>query len=363
MSMPSSSQTVALDSMTEAHLRRLPKRLYWFRILGMCLVSLPVIAVLHELRAPWPSWAWMFFSCFLWPHLARLLVWRSADPFRAELRNLMIDSAVIGTMAPLMHFNLLPSVLLCTLTASDKLQVAIRGLLLRSLPVMALAILAGSVVVGFQVHVQTRMTVILACLPILVIYTLATSRGTYRLLRRTQRQNLQLAALSQRDALTGLQSRGFWEQRAQALLQQHQADGSTALLMLLDVDEFKRINDEHGHGAGDDVLTAIAGLLRQHLPDSAHVGRFGGDEFVAAMSVPAAEATHIAEALRQAVAVLQFPQLSGFQPSVSIGIAVAPPGCADLREWMEIADRAMYRAKRTGRNRVVDARALQGDGA
>jgi diguanylate cyclase len=194
----------------------------------------------------------------------------------------------------------------------------------------------------------------LACLPIMVIHTLAVSLSSYRLVRRVQKQNRQLEALNRRDALTGVQSRGFWEQQAQALLRQSQADGGAATLLLLDADEFKRVNDCHGHGVGDDALCAIADLLRRRLPAGSHAGRLGGDEFVVALPVAMGAAARVAESVRAEIEALAFPRTPGLCISVSIGLAAAPGPGLDLREWIEAADRALYRAKHAGRNRVAD---------
>ncbi|WP_176693104.1 diguanylate cyclase [Arenimonas terrae] len=339
-------------------LRSLPRRTYRFRVLGMGLAALPLIAVMRELDSPWPVWAWMGLGCFLWPHLAYLLARRSADPFRAELRNFVLDSFFAGSWVPLMHFNLMPSVVLLAVVSADKINSGIRGLWLRSLPGMLLAIVAGGLLTGFAFAPVTSLTVMMASLPILVIHTLAVSLSSYQLVRRVQQQNLLLEALNQRDALTGLDSRSHWEEQSLALLQRHQASGEPATLMLIDADRFKGINDRYGHGAGDDVLRAIADLLRRELQGVGHAGRLGGDEFVVALPAGLAQARDVAERLRGAVAALQFARTPGLQGSVSIGLAPAPAAPLGLREWLEAADRALYRAKHDGRNRTAGSDAL-----
>ena len=246
-------------------LQSLPERTYRFRVLGMGLASLPLIAVMYELQSPWPAWAWMVFGCFVWPHLAYAVARRSRDPFHAELRNFELDSCLAGSWLPLMHFNLMPSVVLLTVVTADKINSGIRGLWLRSLPGVVIAMLAAGLFTGFAWQPQSSVTVVLASLPILVIHTLAVSLSSYQLVRRVQQQNLQLEALSQRDALTGLDSRRYWEAQAESLLRRHQAGDEPATLMLIDADRFKDINDRYGHGVGDDVLRAIADVMRREL--------------------------------------------------------------------------------------------------
>lgn len=334
-----------------SHLKTLHRRTYPLRMLGMGLACLPVSAVMWELRSPPVVWAWMLFTCLLWPHLAYLLARNSPDPLRTELRNFVFDSFIAASWVPLMHFNALPSAVLLTVVMADKINTGVRGLWLRSLPGMVVALLGGGAITGFAFLPQTSLLVLLASLPILIIHTLAVSLVSYRLVRKVQKQNLQLEQLSREDALTGLASRGHWQNLAEQLLQRHLAEGCHATVMLLDVDEFKTINDRHGHGAGDDVLRGIADLIRAHLSAECHAGRLGGDEFAVALPLSLAEAEAAAERIRLAVASLQFPRSPDLRCSISIGIA-KPDHELGLREWVEVADRALYRAKHAGRNRT-----------
>jgi diguanylate cyclase len=348
-------EPIAPGQLRATRLQTLPQRTYRFRTLGMGLAALPVGAVLAELGAPWPAWAWMVFSCLLWPHLAYWLARRAPDPFLAELRNFVGDSMFAGSWAPLMHFNLLPSVVLVTVVTADKVNAGVRGLWLRSLPWMAGGMLMAGLLSGFAFAPMSSMRVILACLPIMVIHTLAVSLGSYKLVRRVQRQNLQLEELSRIDALTGLDGRRHWEAQAEAMLQAHRERGTPATLMLVDVDRFKLINDRHGHAVGDDVLRAIAERLRAALPPESHAGRLGGDEFVVALPCDLASAAGAAEAVRAVVESLEFPRSPGLRCSVSLGLASAPGGVLGLREWLEAADRSLYAAKSAGRNRTAGA--------
>src|SRR5690606_34299143 len=97
-----------------------------------------------------------------WPALAHAIARRSRDPYRAELRNLLVDSAIAGAWVPLLHFNLLPSVLLLTLTTVDKISSGVPRLWLRSLPGMGLALLASGLATGFAWAPSTSIAVMLA---------------------------------------------------------------------------------------------------------------------------------------------------------------------------------------------------------
>jgi len=338
-----------------ASLQALPRRTYPLRMLGMGLAFLPLAAVMYENDGHWLGWAWAVFGGFLWPQLARWLAMRSADPFAAERRNFLIDSMLAGSWVPLIAFNVLPSVLLLTVVTADKVNSGIRGLWWRSLPGMLAAMIVSGMLTGFVTQPYTSMPVLLASLPIVVIHTLAVSISSYKLVRRVQRQNQQLEALNRVDALTGLLARGHWESQAGTLLQHHHGSGAPATLMLVDIDHFKLINDRHGHSIGDDVLRAIAKATLEALPPGSQAGRLGGDEFVVAMSVDIATALPVAERLRHATEALRLPHAPDLRCSISIGLAAARPGTADLRAWIEAADRALYRAKHAGRNRTEES--------
>jgi len=335
------------------HLHTLPQRTYRLRVLGMALAALPTGMVLHELRASWPFWAWIVFTCLLWPHLAYLMARRSNDPFRAELRNFVIDSIFAGSWVPMMNFNTLPSVMLITTVMADKINAGVRGLWQRSLPGMLLAIVAGGALTGFAFQPHTSMSVMLLTLPIVIIHAMVVSLSSYRLVRRVQTQNQQLKAMTQRDALTRLDSRDHWQTQAASLLAQHRNGGQAATLLLLDADNFKHVNDQYGHAIGDDVLRAIAQCIRNTLRTDSIAGRIGGDEFVVAMPAALPEARAAAERLRASIAAMRFAPIPNLRCSISIGLAEPPATGLGLVEWVEAADRALYRAKNAGRNRTA----------
>ena len=334
-------------------LHALPRRTYPFRVLGMGLAFLPLAVVLWELRAHWLAWAWIVACGLLWPHVAYLLARRSPRPLEAELRNFVVDSAMAGSWVPLMHFNVLPSAVLLAVVSADKFNTGVRGLWLRALPATLVGAGAVALLTGAAAQPYSSMPVVVASLPILIIHTLAVSLGSYKLVRRVQRQNLQLEAVSRTDALTGLSNRRYWEEQAQAMLGRQAASAHGASLLLIDVDRFKGINDRHGHAVGDDVLRAIAAVLRAEVPEDGQCGRLGGDEFVVALPLAPDAAAGVADCLREAVQSLDFPRQPGLRCSLSIGIAPAPEGVLGLREWIEAADRALYRAKDAGRNQLA----------
>lgn len=331
----------------------MPKTIYPLRVLGMGMGGLLVASVLYERQAPALHWTLWAFSILLWPHVAYLLARYSTDPFRAEKRNLLMDSAIAAMMVPLMQFNLLPSVVLVALTLADNFSTGIRRLWLHALPVASGAGLVATLLLQPVPVLESSLRVVLFTLPVLILHTLAVSVASYRLIRTVSQQNRQLEMLRRMDAHSGLYARGHWQEQADTLLQRHHASGEPACMLMIDIDHFKRINDTHGHTAGDEVIGAVAQAIRHCVRAQDCAGRYGGDEFavVCGNTLPQ-EAMAIAQRIRQGIEVLRLPALEQLRLTTSIGLAPAKQRHRVLRDWMNDADMALYRAKEAGRNQV-----------
>ena len=172
------------------------------------------------------------------------------------------------------------------------------------------------------------------------------------------RDNVQMsieAAIT--DALTGLHNRRYMETHLNALVEQAASHGKPIVVLVLDIDFFKAINDTHGHDAGDDVLREFALRIRKSIRNIDLASRYGGEEFVIVMpETDMGVATMIAERLRRAVAGESFPVQQGMKllnVTLSIGLATLSDAGGDAAAILKRADQALYRAKRDGRNRVA----------
>jgi diguanylate cyclase (GGDEF)-like protein/PAS domain S-box-containing protein len=157
------------------------------------------------------------------------------------------------------------------------------------------------------------------------------------------------------DALTGLPNRHYFWTGLQGLLRRASIERSETALCLFDVDLFKDINDRFGHAAGDEVLEAIGNIVRGELRATDIAGRLGGDEFCFALSrTDSNECARVAERIRGRLGTLAFGMNTGSPFSVTATFGVAESEAdANAKELMEAADRALYRAKSAGRNRVI----------
>lgn len=205
--------------------------------------------------------------------------------------------------------------------------------------------------------VLAHLTIVLLSLLTGTLMCLQVQRIRARL--RQQKIDLQAALaqiqeLAMRDALTGLINRRHMGELMQRELRRCQRSGRPLLLAQLDIDHFKDINDQHGHGVGDSALRAFADTVRTHLRDSDVLARWGGEEFVLMLcDTDAAVAAELLERLRCAVAQMA-PPGSGACPGLTVSIGWAQHRHGDtLAQTLEHADQALYAAKRSGRDRVV----------
>ncbi|AMB86182.1 hypothetical protein AWM79_13085 [Pseudomonas agarici] len=155
------------------------------------------------------------------------------------------------------------------------------------------------------------------------------------------------------DPLTGLANRAAWSERLDHEVGQWQQHGNNLLIAMLDLDHFKRINDNYGHLAGDKVLKIIASVLRERLRPGDFIARFGGEEFVLLMpETPLAVALKLIESMRAAIEASPF-HFKGERVTITASIGVSAFQAGERSDHvLKRADEALYRAKGAGRNRV-----------
>jgi len=160
------------------------------------------------------------------------------------------------------------------------------------------------------------------------------------------------------DGLTGLMNHRRAQEVLRKELERAARYARPLAVMMLDVDSFKQFNDRYGHPQGDALLREIAGILRRNVRAVDHVGRYGGEEFIVVLpETGRADALRLAERIRATVEAEPFSTGAGgtVRKTVSVGIASYPEDAADAGLLVQLADDALYRAKRSGRNRVLTA--------
>ncbi len=215
---------------------------------------------------------------------------------------------------------------------------------------MFIAISFSSLLVNPILRFESNLTVILACIPMITVYPMLMAAINYKLTQALVGKQEQLIHLSRHDGLTGVFSRHYWEQRLLEEFKRCQRSGEEACVLMVDIDNFKMINDTYGHLAGDRVLKEFGGLL-QNLRSSDITGRYGGEEF--AILLPSSDlkkSLQVAERLRRDIEQTTFEVVKTC--TVSIGVAPLNAQYNDAYKWLDQADKALYKAKTTGRNRV-----------
>lgn len=339
---------------TGGHGLSLARRLHTSRAFGLVLGLLCVSVAMYPLNpAPW-VWGLMLFNGLLWPHLAYQWTRRSATPYHAEHRNLLIDAFMGGFWVAAMHFNPLPSATTIAMMAMN--NVAIGGL--RFLWVGTVAQILGIGVgwlIFFPLYIpETSQLQLYACLPLMCFYPLALGLICFRQAHTLGRQKRELLALSRTDSLTGLLNHGAWKDQLEVEFQRCQRQHQGGAIALIDIDHFKSINDTYGHVAGDIVLRQLSKMLKHNLRATDVAGRYGGDEFCVILpDLPLTGAAAVMDALRDRFATLDHESNPALKVSLSIGLAAFDPTHTDATLWLNDADQALYEAKSTGRNRVI----------
>lgn len=183
---------------------------------------------------------------------------------------------------------------------------------------------------------------------LLLLTTVLTAAIVYRMQR--------LIELSGRDGLTGLPNRSWLVQRMPGLYEALEREGGSISFALLDIDNFRRVNDSAGHLDGDRAIRHVAALLQDVLGEGEHVVRLGGQEFVLVLRCPIGSAWERVERVRRELAAKPFASERGqdrFTLTFSGGVAGWPQDGKDTAALLGAADRRLQAAKHAGRNRVV----------
>jgi len=186
------------------------------------------------------------------------------------------------------------------------------------------------------------------------VYIYRINRRLSRALDESRAAEERIRHLAQHDPLTDLPNRALFSDRLNQALSNARRDGQHLAVMFIDLDNFKPVNDNHGHEVGDRLLQQVASRLRHSLRESDTVARVGGDEFIALLRNTSDPPDALAVAAKLAEALVEPFEIDGraIEVTASIGIALYPDhGTGDI-ELLRHADDAMYEAKRNGGNQA-----------
>ena len=186
----------------------------------------------------------------------------------------------------------------------------------------------------------------------LLVYDV-TDNATHK--KELEKANADLALLSQVDGLTCLFNRNYWQKCIETEFKRYVRHRQTSTLVMLDIDNFKMVNDKYSHAVGDYVLKHLAQIISEQVRETDITGRYGGEEFVIFLSgTSSSDAMIFTERLRKTVesSVFIYNDIE-IKYTISIGIAEALPALESVSQWLENADKALYESKNNGRNRVT----------
>lgn len=332
---------------------RFAGRIYGPRSLGCLLSSLFVGAVLSA-KPDVSDWVWltMTLNLLVWPTLANWCARRATDPFKTEMRSIALDGLYAGFWAGQMALNVLPSALLLSMVTMNAMAAGGWRLVRTSVALQAIGLLLTLSLSGFNLSLPSSTVQLVACLPMLIIYPLMVARVSYRLSVQLAQHKTAFKLISKLDGMTRLLHHAAWKEKLDEIFQRCRNGEVMAMLALIDIDDFKIINDQHGHLVGDAIIGRVANLLRSGLGETGVSGRYGGDEFcVLLIDVTIDEASNYLNDLRKRFADwsdADAPVLA----SLSIGLVPYSDQFATESDWLKSTDEALYHAKRGGKNRL-----------
>ncbi|MDR1242868.1 MAG: GGDEF domain-containing protein [Deltaproteobacteria bacterium] len=215
------------------------------------------------------------------------------------------------------------------------------------------AVLAFSGNSGALIHTFI-LSLTLVSLVMLMIFGLSA----YLLLMK-ELAHKEIAQLAVTDSLTGLSNRKSFLDAAEAVFERHKTNKTSLTVLFMDIDHFKQINDTHGHSFGDEVLVKLGATIRNTLRGGDLSCRYGGEEFLILLPNTNLENFKVVtQRIRKSIAIAAFERKPGFSFTVSIGVMSGIPVVEDTPAfYLEKADEALYHAKNTGRDKVVEYQA------
>lgn len=299
-------------------------------------------------------WILVVSSCLFWPVTAYAHTFFTKNSYLGEWRNIHIDAVLCGTFAAILGFPLAPTCFLFMITAMVFISIAGLAGLLRSLMLFFAAAVAVHVSRGGEIQLATSLDVLAVTLGCIIAFSFYHSFVAYNVMQRRKKQSALLEEISRLDGLSGLHNRGYWESAVQREFDECALSSKSSVILLIDIDHFKQINDGKGHVVGDTVIGVLGRMIKQSIRPQDIAGRYGGDEFgIILCDIDVERASEIAERLRENIYKNSCDENGvGIHFTVSVGVQGFSNAFKAYSSWVAAADDSLYAAKDSGRNRV-----------
>ncbi len=204
-----------------------------------------------------------------------------------------------------------------------------------------------------NINTHLFTTNVLQNMAIIVLILLSSLSGPGFLLLLKERSDAVLKDLAYLDGLTRIYNRRYFLDKAERLIDVHRKSKQSLAILFIDIDDFKKVNDEYGHQFGDEVLVHLASVLKGAVRGDDLVGRYGGEEFVIMLSeTDQVGAITVIKHIQDHIRISRL-SIEGFSYSISIGLYSSIPNEVTLNKMISNSDEAMYLAKQQGKDRYV----------
>ncbi|QDI08236.1 putative diguanylate cyclase AdrA [Klebsiella electrica] len=326
------------------------KRVYLLRQVGVILCFIPIYSVLEEQSHHKITIALLILNALTWPSIAYIASIMSKDMLNTEKKNMILDSCWAGMWIAVMQVSPIPSIFIVSIQIADRYAAGGWRILKPALLCMLLSFTLIWLLNDFNYTTEFSTRTVWFSLPLVTCYPILLSVVSRRLSIKLRKRRELLEKQALMDPGLDLPNRRFFEQKMEGAFRATRKKRILSYLLLIDVDNFKYINDTYGHEVGDAVLSRISTILRECAGAQDIPARFGGDELAVIVNNSNDQLVlAMVHAIQERIEVLSLPSHKDISCTVSIGISCAK-NKTSIISWIKEADEMLYEVKRNGKN-------------
>lgn len=326
------------------------KRVYLLRQAGVILCFIPIYSVLEEQSHHKITIALLILNALTWPSIAYIASIMSKDMLNTEKKNMILDSCWAGMWIAVMQVSPIPSIFIVSIQIADRYAAGGWRILKPALLCMLLSFTLVWLLNDFNYTTEFSTRTVWFSLPLATCYPILLSVVSRRLSIKLRKRRELLEKQALMDPGLDLPNRRFFEQKMEGAFRATRKKRILSYLLLIDVDNFKYINDTYGHEVGDAVLSRISIILRECAGAQDIPARFGGDELAVIVNNSNDQLVlAMVHAIQERIEVLSLPSHKDISCTVSIGISCAK-NKTSIISWIKEADEMLYEVKRNGKN-------------